>query len=120
MTVPAGSCPTVAIGGLALGGGMGLAGRSMGLTLDRVASIDVVTADGARRRVSGDDDLFWALRGGGGSFGIVTAMRLRTRRVDRAAFFRIDYPRGAREEALADWDAFAPRRAARADRDLAR
>ena len=59
--------------------------------------------------MSGDDDLFWALRGGGGSFGIVTAIRLRTRRVDRAAFFRISYGRGAREEALADWDAFAPR-----------
>ena len=109
VTVPAGSCPTVAIGGLALGGGMGLAGRSMGLTLDRVRSIDVVTADGRRRRVSGDDDLFWALRGGGGSFGIVTAIRLRTRRVDRAAFFQISYGRGAREEALAAWDAFAPR-----------
>jgi len=109
VTVPAGSCPTVAIGGLALGGGMGLAGRSMGLTLDRVRSIDVVTADGRRRRVSGDDDLFWALRGGGGSFGIVTAIRLRTRRVDRAAFFRISYGRAAREEALAAWDAFAPR-----------
>ncbi len=108
VTVPAGSCPTVAIGGLALGGGMGLAGREMGLTLDRVTSIDVVTADGARRRVD-DGDLFWALRGGGGSFGIVTAIRLRTRRVDRAAFFRIDYPRAAREEALADWDALAPR-----------
>jgi FAD/FMN-containing dehydrogenase len=109
VTVPAGSCPTVAIGGLALGGGMGLAGRAMGLTLDRLRSLDVVTADGRRRRASGDDDLFWALRGGGGSFGIVTALRLRTRRVDRAAFFRIDYPRGARGEALADWDAFAPR-----------
>ena len=109
VTVPAGSCPTVAIGGLALGGGMGLAGRAMGLTLDRVRSFDVVTADGRRRRVSGDDDLFWALRGGGGCFGIVTAIRLRTRRVDRAAFFQISYGRGAREEALAAWDAFAPR-----------
>ncbi|HEX6026753.1 MAG TPA: FAD-binding oxidoreductase [Solirubrobacter sp.] len=109
VTVPAGSCPTVAIGGLALGGGMGLAGRAMGLTCDRLRSIDVVTADGRRRRVSGDDDLFWALRGGGGSFGIVTALRLRTRRVDRAAYFRINYPRAAREEALAAWDALAPR-----------
>jgi FAD/FMN-containing dehydrogenase len=109
VTIPAGSCPTVGIGGLVLGGGMGLAGRAFGLTLDRVTSFDVVTADGRRRRVDDGDDLFWALRGGGGSFAIVTAIRLRTRRVQSAAFFRIAYPRGAREEALADWDALAPR-----------
>ena len=108
VTIPAGSCPTVALGGLVLGGGMGLAGRAFGLTLDRVTSMDVVTADGRRRRVDEDDDLFWALRGGGGSFAIVTAIRLRTRTVDRAAFFRITYPRAARNQALADWDAFAP------------
>ena len=96
---------------------MGLAGRAFGLTLDRVTSMDVVTADGRRRRVDEDDDLFWALRGGGGSFAIVTAVRLRTRTVDRAAFFRISYPRGARAEALADWDALRPHGAQRADRD---
>src|SRR3954451_4342374 len=107
-TIPAGSCPTVGIGGLVLGGGMGLAGRAFGLTLDRVSSFDVVTADGRRRRVAAGDDLFWALRGGGGSFAIVTAIRLTTRRVTDAAFFRISYPRSARHEALHDWDAFAP------------
>jgi FAD/FMN-containing dehydrogenase len=109
VTIPAGSCPTVAVGGLVLGGGMGLAGRAFGLTLDHVTSFDVVTADGLRRRVDGDDDLFWALRGGGGSFAIVTAIRLSTRRITRASFFRISYPRAAREEALAAWDALAPR-----------
>jgi FAD/FMN-containing dehydrogenase len=108
VTIPAGTCPTVALGGLVLGGGMGLAGRALGLTLDRVTSFDVVTADGTRRRVEGDDDLFWALRGGGGSFGIVTAIRLRTRRVTDASYFRITYPRGARDEALHDWEALAP------------
>src|SRR4051794_39549834 len=94
VTVPAGSCPTVALGGLVLGGGMGLAGRAFGLTLDHVSSFDVVTADGRRRRVQAGDDLFWALRGGGGSFAIVTAIRLTTRRVTDAALFRISYPRG--------------------------
>ena len=88
---------------------MGLAGRAMGLTLDRVTQLRRRHRRRLRRRVDDDDDLFWALRGGGGSFAIVTAVRLRTRRVERAAFFRISYPRGAREEALADWDAFAPR-----------
>ena len=46
VTIPAGQCPTVGVGGLVLGGGMGLAGRAFGLTLDRVTSFDVVTADG--------------------------------------------------------------------------
>ena len=107
-TIPSGSCPTVGIGGLATGGGMGLAGRELGLTIDRVRSYDVVTADGAKQRVSGDDDLFWALRGGGGSFGIVTAVRLRVRRVSRAAFFSVTFPASSREEAIAAWDELAP------------
>jgi FAD/FMN-containing dehydrogenase len=108
--IPAGSCPSVALGGLALGGGMGLAGRALGLTLDRVTSIDVVTADGRRRTVDAtrDDDLFWALRGGGGSFGIVTALRLRTHAVRQAAWFSVSFPRRSREEALAAWDRLAP------------
>ena len=99
-----------------LGGGVGLAGRAYGLTLDRVRSFDVVTADGRRRRVTGDDDLFWALRGGGGHFGIVTAVRLAhasPRRRRRG--FASPIPRASREEALAAWDALA--RAARADLD---
>jgi FAD/FMN-containing dehydrogenase len=107
-TIPAGSCPTVRIGGLATGGGMGLAGRALGLTLDRVRGISVVTADGELRRVSGDDDLFWALRGGGGSFGLVTSFSVRARNVRRAAFFRVTYPASSRAEALAAWDALAP------------
>jgi FAD/FMN-containing dehydrogenase len=107
-TVPSGSCPTVAVGGLVLGGGVGLAGRAYGLTLDRVRSFDVVTADGRRQRVEGDDDLFWALRGGGGSFGIVTAVRLRTVAVPSVSWFRVTYPRGSRGEALAAFDALAP------------
>ncbi len=104
VTIPAGSCPTVAVGGLTLGGGMGLAGRALGLTLDRVTSFDVVTATGARHRVD-DGDLFWALRGGGGSFAIVTAIRLKTHAgVSTAAYFRITYPRprrGARSASTA-------------------
>ena len=107
-TIPSGSCPTVGIGGLATGGGMGLAGRELGLTIDRVRGYDVVTADGRKRRVEGDDDLFWALRGGGGSFGIVTAVRLRARRVRHAAWFRVTFPAASREEAIAAWDDLAP------------
>src|SRR5215216_6332471 len=71
-TIPSGSCPTVGVGGLATGGGMGLAGRELGLPIDRARSFDVVTADGRKRTVDAnrDEDLYWALRGGGGSFGI--------------------------------------------------
>ena len=110
VTIPSGSCPTVGIGGLATGGGMGLAGRELGLTIDRVRRYDVVTADGVRRRVDAhtNEELYWALRGGGGSFAIVTAVHLKTRAVSSASFFRITYPRASRSEALAAWDALAP------------
>jgi FAD/FMN-containing dehydrogenase len=108
LALPSGSCPNVALGGLATGGGMGLAGRALGLTLDRVTAFDVVTAAGERRRVGGDDDLFWALRGGGGSFAIVTAIHLRPRRLRRAAWFFASYPASARAEVLAAWDGLAP------------
>ena len=91
--MPLGSCPTVGLGGLALGGGYGLAARAWGLTADNVTRITVVTPDGRLRRVDRrhDADLFWALRGGGGgNFGIATRFELRvaprgTRRAGSAA-----------------------------------
>jgi FAD/FMN-containing dehydrogenase len=69
-----------------------------------------VTADGQLRRAdaSHEEDLFWALRGGGGSFGIVTAIRLRVRRVSSAAWFFASFPRSLASEALATWDALVP------------
>jgi FAD/FMN-containing dehydrogenase len=108
--VALGSCPTVGVGGLVLGGGMGLAGRAWGLTLDNVRAFDVVDATGKRRRVDADSapDLFWALRGGGAGFAIVTAVRLRARAAPSASYFSVSFPRGARAEALAAWDGFAP------------
>jgi FAD/FMN-containing dehydrogenase len=107
--IPSGSCPTVGFGGLVLGGGMGLAGRSLGLTLDRVTSFQAVTADGAASRIDGrDEDLFWALRGGGGNFAIVTAVRVRVARIRQAAWFFASWPAGAREEVLGAWDDLAP------------
>src|SRR5918994_620519 len=67
-TIPAGSCPSVGIGGHALGGGMGLAGRRFGLTCDNVVSLRIVTADGRLVTCDADTnpDLYWACRGGGG------------------------------------------------------
>jgi FAD/FMN-containing dehydrogenase len=80
-TVPGGSCPSVAISGLTLGGGHGVLSRSMGLTCDNLIGATIVTADGRTRAVSADaePDLFWALRGAGnGNFGVVTSLRFTT------------------------------------------
>ena len=75
----AGSSPDVGVVGYTLGGGMSFLGRTYGLAANNVEAIEVVTADGRLRRVDRDDDpdLFWALRGGGGCFGVVTAIELR-------------------------------------------
>ena len=71
-----GSSPDVGVVGYLLGGGLGWLGRRHGLACNRVVSAEVVTADGELRRVGPDEEpeLFWALRGGGGAFGAVTAI----------------------------------------------
>jgi hypothetical protein len=74
----AGSSLNVGVAGYTLGGGLGWLGRRHGLACNSVLAVDVVTSDGRTLRVDGDDepDLFWALRGGGGSFAVVTALEI--------------------------------------------
>ncbi|HXF32045.1 MAG TPA: FAD-binding oxidoreductase [Solirubrobacterales bacterium] len=71
-----GSSPTVGVAGFSLGGGVGWYGRKHGLQCNRVTAIELVDATGTERRVDagGDAELFWAMRGAGGDFGVVTAL----------------------------------------------
>ena len=76
---PFGDTGSVGLGGLTLGGGIGWLARKHGMTIDSLLSVDLVTADGELRTVSeaSDPDLFWAVRGGGGNFGIATRFQYR-------------------------------------------
>jgi FAD/FMN-containing dehydrogenase len=112
VAIPAGSCASVGIAGLVLGGGFGLASRAWGLTCDNLVAADVVTADG--RLLSCDTgrhaDLFWALRGGGGgNFGIATRFVFRTHAVGGGgSYFIATWPWDAVEAVVERFLRWAP------------
>jgi FAD/FMN-containing dehydrogenase len=83
LATPTGINSTTGIGGLTLGGGFGWISRKYGLTIDNLKSADIVTADGTLRRCSEieNSELFWAIRGGGGNFGIVTSFEFNLHKV---------------------------------------
>lgn len=97
------------IAGLTLGGGLGKLGRRFGLTCDNLLSADVVTADGRVLRASVDEnpDLFWALRGGGGNFGIVTGFGYRLHEIGTEVVAgSITFPEAQARDALRFYDQF--------------
>jgi FAD/FMN-containing dehydrogenase len=112
LAIPAGTCPSVGIGGHALGGGFGLAARAWGLASDNVVSLQIVTADGEilTADASHHSDLYWACRGGGGgNFGIVTHFVFRTHPVGAGSYFVATWPWSQVDEVVDAFLAWAPK-----------
>jgi hypothetical protein len=100
-----GSTPDVSVAGYSLGGGVGWYGRKHGLSANSVVAIEVVTPDGRLRHVDAEHDaeLFWALRGGGGSFGVVTALTIRLYPIAEVYAGALFFPWERASEVLHAW-----------------
>ena len=111
LATTAGNVSHTGVGGLTLGGGTGWLARMHGLTCDNVASYELVTADGEVLRVDANEhpDLFWALRGGGGNFGVVTEFEFRLHPVGTQAFVAdLFYEMDEAQTALRGWRDLLP------------
>ncbi|WP_242319022.1 FAD-binding oxidoreductase [Bacillus cereus group sp. BfR-BA-01349] len=108
LAVPNGICPTPAISGIALGGGQGVLSRSLGLLLDHVIEIEMVDANGRVLTVNEQQhpDLFWALRGGGGSFGICTSFRFHTQEIKTVGFAEVCWEFQDLKDVLQEWQKY--------------
>jgi FAD/FMN-containing dehydrogenase len=105
-----GSSPDVGIAGYSLGGGIGWYARTHGLAANSVTAVELVIGDGSHVRASAEENpaLFWALRGGGGSFGVVTALELRTFPIRSAYAGMMLWDVAHAESVLREWSAWAP------------
>jgi FAD/FMN-containing dehydrogenase len=113
LAVPCGIVPKTGIGGLTLGGGVGWLIRKYGMSIDNLLSAQVVTADGKvlTASASENDDLFWALRGGGGNFGVVTSFEFQAHPVTTILGGLVLYPRSVAVDVIRhfrDYMASAP------------
>ncbi len=105
-SIPTGSCPTVGVAGLTLGGGLGSDARQCGLTCDALVSAAVVLPSGEAITAAADDhgDLFWGLRGGGGgNFGIVTSFTFRTFPAGDRDIVNLTFPEAAAGQVIPGW-----------------
>jgi FAD/FMN-containing dehydrogenase len=110
MATPSGIISTTGVGGLTLGGGIGHLTRKCGLTIDNLIEAEVVLASGERVRASADEnpDLHWAIRGGGGNFGVVTSFLFKLHEVDTVVGGPTFWPVEAGAEVLTAYRDFLP------------
>ncbi|MEV0223421.1 FAD-binding oxidoreductase [Streptomyces sp. NPDC050704] len=111
VTIPAGSCPTVGVSGLTLGGGHGVVSRAYGLTCDSLTRATLITAAGKQLTASATEnkDLFWALRGAGnGNFGVVTELRFRTHPAPQAVSAFMSWPWSRAAAVVRAWQEWGP------------
>ncbi len=108
LAVPCGIVPKTGIGGLTLGGGVGWLMRKYGMTIDNLLSCQLVTADSdiLTASASEHEDLFWAVRGGGGNFGVVTSFEFRAHPVHTVLGGLLVYPREAATDVLRNFRDF--------------
>lgn len=108
-SIPTGSCPTVGVAGLTLGGGLGADSRRCGLTCDALASATVVLPSGEAVTAAPDDhdDLYWALRGGGGGhFGVATSFTFRTFSIADRDVVTLVFPEAHAAQVISGWHAW--------------
>jgi FAD/FMN-containing dehydrogenase len=110
LAVPAGIISTTGVGGLTLGGGIGHLTRGCGLTVDNLVAAEVVLADGSRVTADSErnSDLFWAIRGGGGNFGVVTSFSFRCHQVANVLAGPVIYDLEDAADVLRWWREFGP------------